>query len=304
MNPEEKLALAREAFEKRAYAKNIFYRFDPSADFRELEFYRKMAGTPGESNWIIQQCYRRHGVQIQVQKDVSDDLMETDFALGSKLEDVPWPAQVVEVYFEDPKLPTLLVMKAAPGDVEKMLPGSIVEIRQKEYLTALMQEGNGDLNHSFLSLQLHPDLYDNFITNGEAQTMDGMAAMNTALQDADSATLSVMLQLVMKVFVFASIPNYRPNEITRKQMHFGGKPDVKGRPHRKSLRILYAPNIISDRKINGPSGIVRSFKGRRGHLHYYRDERFVNRRGTWDYFPRIYGSGDMEKTVIKVRKPS
>jgi hypothetical protein len=115
------------------------------------------------------------------------------------------------------------------------------------------------------------------------------------------------MHLVLKVFAFVSVPTFKPTQIFKKQMHHGGKPDVKGRPNRPSYRVVYLPSIVRPKtgETNG-EGKGHDFKGRRGHIRWYHDERYVNRRGTWDFIRPVADpkTGKYpERTVFKVRKP-
>lgn len=309
MNHADAEALAFDAFQKGIYAKNIEFGYSKDADPQEFQMIKMMAGSPGQSSWIIQQAHAKLGVQIQVQKEVSDDLLVTDFAPASRLDDVPWPAQVAEIYFEDPKLPSLLVMKATPRDIERWFPGLTVGFREKEYVTALMQEGTG-VDAKVLSLQLKPDMYDQFMNESETEAMSDLSYFNKALTAQDNATFAVLMRLVMKVFAFCSISHCRPQPLYRKQMTFGGKANVKGRPDRPSFRCLYLPNVKythdeTPEERNGTDG-KREFTGRRGHFRYFRSERFTNMRNRWTFIkPVADANGNFPKVnVMKVRKPA
>lgn len=305
MTTQERYDLAMKAFADGIYAKNLNYRFSKNADLEEFQFIKKHAGSPGQATWLTQQMYARVGIQYQVQKEVSDEMMETDFSAGSQLEDVPWPAPAIEMYFEDPKLPTIIMMKTSPQYIESTLPGMKVALKEREYLTAVMQEGSDPINHAALSLQLHPGLYKQFLDTAETVRMEDFGSFSASLNDRDHASISFMLNLAIKVLVFASLPRFKPAPIGRKQMHFGGKPDVKGRPQRPAFRTFYAPNIryLSDGpKSQNETGFKREFRGRRGYWVYYKHERYTLRRGTWDYIPRTEVSGEKVPTVVKVRK--
>ena len=45
-------------------------------------------------------------------------------------------------------------------------------------------------------------------------------------------------------------------------------------------------------------------RNKHGHFHHYRDERFVNRKGTFDYWPPVLGpDGTLPKIKYRIRKP-
>lgn len=304
MNPEIQ-NIAFDAFRRGVYKKNIYYIFDTSARTDEFAYAKAMGGSPAMSAWMIQQTHHRVGVQMQVNKNVSDDLIASDFSDAASVENIPWPAPVVEVYFEDPLLPTILVMKATPQQIAKWVPNVEVNLKREEYITALMQEGNEETGGMLLSLQLAPDMYHTFLTTGQTPSMD-TGLMSHPLSDSDNMSMAYMLHLVLKVFAFASIPKYKPQPISRKDMHYGGKPNVKGRPHRPACRVSYMPKVIYTPVAKPATEADREFRGRRGHIHWYRHDRFVNRQGTWDFIAPVVDPHTGKypaRNIIKVRKP-
>ncbi len=294
---------AIKALHQGIYKKNIHYLFKTPIDVREFEMVKAMAGSPGQSSWMIQQAHRMVGIQMHVSKQVSDDLLASDFSQASKVENVPWMSEVIEVYFEDPLLPTILVMKTSPEKVQKWFPQLHVGLKEKEYISACMQEGSG-MDGRLLSLQLKPDMYDAFLTKGETETMDRSSIFSVDLSEQDNCSISFMMNLVLKVFAFASIPNYKPKPLTKKQMYFGGKPEVKGRPQRPSFKTDYLPSTVYPKQTPSTPSEGREFHGRRGHIRWYHSEKFVNRKGTWDFIkPSIDPSTGKypERHLFKVR---
>jgi hypothetical protein len=305
MNPEVQ-QIALDAFNKGIYKKNIHYMFSPNADPAEFAYVKKMGASPAMSAWMIQQSHRKAGVQMQVAKAVSNDLMSSDFSTAAKIENVPWAAPVIEVYFEDPLLPTILLMKTDPTQLQVWFPEIDCGKLQGEYITGLMQEGSGEFTGKLLSLQLKPDMYDVFLATGHTTKMD-TGLFSSELTEQDNCSMAFMVHLALKVFVFASMPAYKPKSIVRKQMTFGGKPDVKGRPNRPSFHVVYAPKVIYPKHESNLSASGKAFLGRRGHMHWYLHERFVNRKGSWDFMapiPNPKTGKYPEVNIIKVRKPS
>jgi len=296
--------LSEKAFVEGIYKKNIHYIYRPNADPEEFRMVKTLGGSPGMASWIIQQAYRKVGSQMHVSKEVSDDLQATDFSSASKIENVPWIAPVVEVYFEDPLLPTILVMKSHPTYLQEWFPQLEVNLESTEYISALMQEGSDELKAKMLSIQLKPSMYEAFLSEAEVPDMQH-GFFSSALSQLDNSVMCYMLQLVLKVFAFSSIPAYKPVSITRKQMNKGGKPDVKGRPLRPAFRTAYLPKIISP-SIHSDTNASREFHGRRGHIRWYNNERFVNKKGTWDFIQPVIDPATGKypiRTLFKVRKP-
>lgn len=296
---------ALEAFARGVYKKNIHYVFEKGANPREFAHVKALADSPGMSAWLIQQCQYKAGTQMHVSKQVSDDLMASDFSETSRFEDVPWVSPVVELYFEDPLLPTILLMKSTPEQLQKWFPQIAVDLQAPEYITALMQEGSDMLTGKFLSLQLKPDMYESFLDKGETENMR-MGLLSSSLSEQDNFAMAFMLNLAAKVFAFASIPNFKPAAITRKQMKYGGKPDVKGRPQRPAFRVDYLPKVVYAPAHATTEPHQRTFLGRRGFIRWYSAERFVNLKGTWTFIQPVKNplTGKYpERNLIKVRKP-
>lgn len=241
--------IALAAFRAGVYKKNIHYIFKEGANPEEFRMAKALAGSPGMANWVIQQAHRIVGVQMQVAKDVSTDLVATDFGDAANIENIPWPAPVVELYFEDPLLPTILLMKSTPDQLRNWFPQLEIGIEEPHYITALMQEGNDPETSTQLSLQLNPSMYESFLMRGEAVEM-AVGLFSARLSDQDNFAMAYMLNLALKVFVFASIPEYRAKPITTKDMtrKFGGKPNVQGRPARPTVRLEYLPKVILPKK--------------------------------------------------------
>lgn len=295
MTFDEANSLALNAFNLGIYAKNLEYNTFAEMPFETVKI---LAGSAGQTCWLLQNAYKKFGVQIQVQKEVSDDLLISDFTSGS-FADVPWPGKICEVYSEDPKIPTILVLKCSPKDIESWFPNLTVGLKSEEYVSAVIQEGSG-LTSKMLSLNLKPEMYNNFLTNSETDSMSDLGLVNSALSPQDNATLAVLMRLVLKVFAFISIPTFKPVSINRKEMKWGGKPGVKNRPNRPAMRCIYAPTVRYEKgETEKASGKHIHFKGRRGHFRYFRSEVFTKKRGQWTYIQPV----SVEKVVIKVRKP-
>jgi len=309
MTKEEAETLAFAAFKRNHYTKNISYKFSPTYNLEEFAILREGGGSPAQNVWMTLQAQRKVGVQIQVSKEVSDDLLSSDFGVESRMQDIPWPAPVCELYFEDPLLPTVVVMKTHPKAIEGWFPGLHSMIEGDEIMTCVMQTSLG-LESCFVSLIIKPSMYKEFLDDVDVDPMAdvGTGLYNVALDDTDNAAMNVMARLALKVFAFISIPFLKPQPLSRKQMRFGGKAGVCGRPQRPSFRAIYLPHARYENevRVEEPTGKHIQFKGRRGHFRYYKSEVFKNKRGTWTMIRPVPGpDGKVPKrTLLKVRKPN
>jgi hypothetical protein len=200
MNPRVK-ELAEPKIFGGEYTKNIHYMWAHGANSGEFQRVTALGGMPGQTQWVMTQAHYKVGVQMQVSKQVSDDLLASDFGPAAKIENVPWVSPVVELYFEDPKLPTMLVMKTNQKLLSEWFPHLPLEVSAPEYISCLMQEGNHLESAKLLNVQLRPEMYDEFLENGVAPNQR-MGIMSVQLDDADNAVSCYMLHLALKVFAF------------------------------------------------------------------------------------------------------
>lgn len=302
---EEIKEIAEKSFQSGIYKKNIHYIFKEDFDIREFQMAGLLSGSPGESSWIIQQAYRKIGSQMQVSKEVSNDLEHTDFGEASQIENINWVSKVIEVYFEDPRLPSILIANLNKKDLNDLFPK--LEVGEACHnILALMQEGSDELEGKHLNLQLRPGMYNDFLETGDCPAMQG-GFFSSPLSQSDNASICYMLHLALKVLVFASIPKFKPNTInSKKEMKIGGKPGVKGRPARPSFKVIYLPKVLSEK----PSSFLlnqknHEFLGRRGFLRHYFHPRFTFKKGTWDFIAPVKNpkTGKYPISLYRVRKP-
>lgn len=261
------------------WVKNLTWTEDPSDKFNTAKFqaYRELLGTPGILSYMGQHLHFKTGMQIQVTKQVSDDLLLSDFSPGSNFDDVPWPSDSVEMYFEDPKIPTYLVQRHETEKIEKLFAIDILNPATK--IVTIMEERDGAICTQNLKAEHWAEaLKTGFI----AKQMDGPVALSTK----ENEVMVEATKLALKVFAYIAASKETPTIIHRKEMNFGGKPGVKSRPQRPTSRVRYfsAPSNSSEQK----HGTAR-FLGRRGHFRNYKSDVFVNKKGTWTYIAPVAG---------------
>ena len=228
------------------------------------------------------------GSQYVVEKRVTDDLMLSDIR-DLHFSELPWPCRSLELYFEDPILPTLLIQRRALGTLEREL--------------AKFPQGG----ISGLELRGTEEEMDTFALDGhEVKPLEstmGPDPMETTLSQEEHLGMKELALLAYKVMLYASIPELAPKQVGKGALHHGGKPDVKNRPRRPIYRVVDLPLQYrqSAERIEGTT--TKEFNGRRGHFHHYRSARFVNRKGEHDYFPPIYGpDGTLPRIRARVKK--
>lgn len=249
--------------------------------------------------------YEKRGVQVRVQKEVSDDMLLSD--LGDvKFGEIPWPAAGVEMFFEDPTLPTVVLAKTSAAELERMLPGLEIkappgmtqeQVREERVMLA-MQSAEGVC----LTFNLLQSVWDLTVNEGAMLNFDKAVA----LEADEHAVMKEMLRLALKVFAYASLPHYQPEPVREITKKMGGKPGFKERPARPALRVIYAPNLHTPREAGSGehevTGKTHRFLGRRGYFRTYRHERYREMRGKRVYIGPIKVAVAPPPTTIVVRK--
>ena len=236
--------------------------------------------------------HRRHGVQMRVSKEVSDDMVLTD--LGDlQFGDIIWPADSVEVFFEDPTLPTILVSKASNGEIESCIKGFeiIGGVKEEERVISRLDKQGGYV----LLNNMKESLWNELFIRGESWHIRG----GLRLQPSEEKVMAFMLRLAFKVFAYAGLPQYVPEKINSPiTRHMGGKSGYKGRPARPIVRVVYLPAChtarAADREKSNQDGTVSyvvSPHDRRGYFRIYRHDRFKYMKGKQQFIApvRIHG---------------
>ena len=223
------------------------------------------------------------GEQIVVDKQVSDDLAQTDL-VDIKFEELPILHDSLEFYFEDPKLGTFLLNTAEPEKLTHVI--DIYYKREPDHLKKCI-----------FNYQTKDNLYAHIIRGTGNLTKASLLDVNSHLEDAYD-----MLFLCFKVLIYASIPKLKPQKIGKKELRFGGKPKVKGRPHLPINRVVYLPReqIVDGQGMTERVSKKYNFYGRRGFMRTYRHERYTKMQGKIQYMPPIPPKDQKPKTTYKV----
>lgn len=270
-------------------------------------------------------AHREEGAQMWVSKQVSDDLLRSVIP-EPEFETIQWPAQSLEVVFEDPRLPTLFARNAgtdlsgyvarrarALGDKAQWLSDSIqfmrgVDDRIQISLYLRHSVGAFDLVTNMRTLKEMDDFASGEYNTTERDVIAGgseTSKMSEGAQEIDEAVRQMSL-LFYKVLLFASTPKFG----TRQEAHnfprkMGGKPGHLDRPKLVRHIVEYLPKFIAEKKQEAARlGQSKTFRGRLGHFRTYKSERYVNMQGRREYMwpiPDPLG-GDLTKKFV-VRRP-
>ena len=234
-------------------------------------------------SFISKRYHIQQGEQIVVDKLVSDDLAQTDLE-DITFEELPILHDSLEFYFEDPKLGTFLLNTAEPKKFaescefilkEKHTIKCALSYETKDVPQTLITRGSGNITKKALLAEVGNNVIEGAID---------------------------MLFLCFKVLIYASIPKLKPQKIGKKELRFGGKPKVKGRPHLPINRVVYLPReqIIDGQGMTERASKKYNFYGRRGFMRTYRHERYTKMRGKIQYMPPIPPKDQKPKTTYKV----
>lgn len=259
--------------------------------------------TLGAASWwrfAAQVAHVREGAQMWVSQEVLHDLMCSDIDVMD-MESVPWPADRLEMVFEDPTMPSFLFQRGSRQD--------LIDIYAKAANIDLSHVGvssppGRDKNTVLVDIlaQTEDDMIASacldwvemlqFATGASAHDIDTSRPGNFELNQDEETALRKLAVLGFKVLLFASSEGFEPRRTmeppTRKQ---GGKPGFKGRPKTPRFIVEYLPGHITDKKAaaRDATAFVHEFRGRRGHWRTFRSPRFVNKQGTRQFMAPVPG---------------
>lgn len=256
------------------------------------------------AGWIALVRHAKDGAHMYVSKEVSDDLDHShiddpDFA------NLTWPHDRLELYFEDPSLPSFLAQRAtgradyealngyAAHDAFRLSDDKLSKLNITR--VTLMAMTNGDT--PVVVRMPIPDI--NAFARGDnmdrAEYTDGICA---AIRD--------MTVRLFKVLLFAASDGYAPRVTTERPTKAqGGKPNFKGRPKTKRFIVEYLPRQqVAKKRANAEATRTHNFRGRHGHWRVYKADRYVNMRGRREYMHPIPGpDGKIPPRKFRVIKP-
>jgi len=277
------------------YMKDLHYLPpDVKIDARFLSLCKATSGSSGLVQAYTSHFYRKGGVQLRVDKALSDDLLLSDFK-NPDLAALLWPSHTVEFYFEDPAIPTAIIGRYDIHTILAQFEGlDIPDAEPGDRLMVLIEGDDGRGN----TLVTKPSKHEEILIGRSVPADPGAMP----LAPGENEDLLNLTTLCLKVLAYCSVPKFQfqePGQITRRM---GGKVGFKGRPSRPSKRVSYMPSIVTLGKPTNPSepnGKHVSPHNRRGHLRYYQSDRYVNRKGTWDFIPpvRIHGGVEAIKQI-------
>jgi len=276
--------------------------------FIEYMLATPMMGMSAVMEYIQKKYHTRFGSQMWVDQSVSNDLEMTDMDMLT-MEEVPFPSSSIEFYFEDPSIPTVLAYR-----------GTLIEMTEKLGITDLKWAKNPNNDGSVSDVESVNFWVEkknwkggmafrarahnwNEMMKAEAGADIERLAGSVQWTDEEWLYLRNLYRMCIKVLAYASVPHLS-KKVTKKGLPRQGKPGVKGRPNNNIFRVVYLPEIHKGSSPAGNNERKHDFKGRRGFIRTYRNDRYVNMKGKIQYIPPVPGpNGEIPRSVYKVRKP-
>ncbi len=254
----------------------------------------------------------QEGSQMWVSKEVSDDLMVSEINPEDIcFRELEWPSRRLEVYFQDPAIPTFLAhqfnnleQKAA---VERLLKQSVTleadaHIGDASLIHIQAEDGEG----SMLSLTYKPEAVDAFAGGEDLAAAPHLHGLSGAMSLDEAAELRRLTVLFYKLLLFAGSEGHEIRRTMAKPTRTeGGKPGFKNRPAMERLILEYLPYHRERKKAEAVEAKKsHAFNGRRGHFRVYRSERYKAVLGTRQFiFPVPGPDGTVPRKKFVVRKP-
>lgn len=256
--------------------------------------------------WLLYHSNTNAASSLYVTKQVSDDLLRSDIP-DPDFANVTWPATFLEVTYEDPRIPNMLVARQHLEEFENWIEQTS---RRPIYKGA---DSLPDAERTPDIMTILPGKTSSQVSQFQ-QTfaqVDALARGETdqpvherSTGDTDTmAAAPVLMLLFFKVLLFASIPKFSPRVRVRKF-----PPPAAGLLRRAPIKefvVEYLPHHIATKKEEAEKlGQSHAFFGRRGHFRTYASARYVNKQGDRDYIPPVPNpqGADVKRKFI-VRKP-
>ncbi len=249
-------------------------------------------------------AHTSRGAKMFVSKQVSEDLLRSDIP-SPDFASVSWPADLLEVEFEDELIPTVMLDRnpIAPYAWAMSVMGVPYTLKPDTDDRISIVFGDSDLSRLCVMTQTVVEM--NKLAGGEGElgaleTGDDTIAAR-ALRTGQQPAMASLLLLLFKVLMFADTPKFKP---TQKKHKFGkARPGFLRPPDMRKFIVEYLPKHIEEKRAEAAKlGGSHAFRGRRGHFRTYHSERYTNKRGDKDYMwpiPNPHGEDVRRKFIVR-----
>lgn len=257
--------------------------------------------------------------QLNTEKLISDEALFTTQEGFEKVEDIPWfLEQTIEFFFNCPDLPTLIAYRGDITELPKFFglnklrfqlrnESNVLEPYEKDTITFFGQTASGRLAKFTIDSKSIKSLLDNDCSNFEINN-DDFRANSVSLSENDFEAITCVIRICLKSMIHA---HAEPTSLERNPSKSSvklGKPNVKGRPDGKKLRVIYVPRTKSVKSNKEPTS-TRNFYGRCATQMYFRADRYAKSglQGTFKIIPPILGRNgenphEKRNTIYRNRK--
>lgn len=257
--------------------------------------------------------------QLNTEKLISDEALFTTQEGFEEVGDIPWFLdQVIEFFFNCPDLPTLIAYRGDITELPKFFglnklrfqlrnESNVLEPYEKDTITFFGQTASGRLAKFTIDSKSIKSLLDKDCANFEINN-DDFRMKTASLSEDDFEAITCVIRICLKSMIHA---HAEPTSLERNPSKASiklGKPNVKGRPDGKKLRVIYVPRTKSVKSNKEPTS-TRNFYGRCATQMYFRADRYAKSglQGTFKIIPPILGRNgenphEKRNTIYRNRK--
>jgi hypothetical protein len=270
------------------YMYEIDLREVPSDILQKSRHLATATGGPTGLGSFIKATRLLEGTLVIVDQNLSRDL-EISNVFGD-LKDIIWPADCIEMRFQDPTLPSIMMISQRMHSNQDGV-AFLVDAKDGASLTLSMPESE----------------WREYILGQKQDVMMGHTTpYDMGLDKKESDAIRYMATLALKVLAYSSIPQHKPEPVVTKDQRKAAGIHPKHfnpRLQKKILVVKYLPRIIKERedKLFNPTGKTHQFLGRIGVLRFYKDDRYTHMKNKWQWLPPIQPPEGV-KVIVKVRK--
>lgn len=261
---------------------------------------------------IAKYIQKEAGISLFVEKDLTRELKNTDIK-GIKYEDIIFPADSVEICFEDRTIPTVIMTKSlitpsmvdyifSKEDIKELIANNCIPNNYKE-----VELGNikrqmfflyDDIDGESIVLNLSPEEVSKWLR----YNLNDMFI--NELDTDQQKTLRDLFGLIVKIFLYISLPFYTEKAPKGNIKHKLLDPNKNNRPDRPIKRVIYVPPVvnIADKEQKDSNGSTKTPHFRRGHFRMLRHEKYKE-KGKLIYIRPIYVKGGKPTNKYIARKP-
>lgn len=269
---------------------------------------------------LVQMYNIEETCQMQTDKMTSDQALFTEVNGFEEDKDIPWfPEQVLEFFFDCPDLPTLIAYRGDILELPKFFGLNKIRFQlrnqtktlqnyEKDSIFFFGQTASGTLAQFVIDSTTIKPLIEKDCSSINIVS-DHFRSNTSPLEGLDFDSMSCVIRLCLKSMIHAHSDPICVDRNPSKESLRNGKPNVKGRPSGKNIRLVYVPRMVSYKPKDEPKSGSREFKGRCEVKMHFRHDRYAKSglQGTFKTIPAVLGANgenphDRKNTIYRNRK--